>query len=40
MAISSTVFCDFNFHSKERATFSWPNSVHNIIGRVTGGNSS
>ncbi|MDM8568161.1 filamentous hemagglutinin N-terminal domain-containing protein [Thiotrichales bacterium HSG1] len=33
-------FQDFNLNSSESATFSGPNSVQNIISRVTGGNSS
>lgn len=33
-------FGDFNVHTGESATFTGPNSVNNIIGRVTGGNSS
>jgi filamentous hemagglutinin family protein len=33
-------FQDFNLNSSESATFSGPNSVQNIISRVTGGNPS
>ncbi|MDM8567780.1 filamentous hemagglutinin N-terminal domain-containing protein [Candidatus Halobeggiatoa sp. HSG11] len=33
-------FHDFNLNSSESATFSGPNSVQNILSRVTGGNSS
>jgi len=33
-------FRDFNLKSHESATFSGPNRVNNIIGRVTGGNPS
>ncbi len=33
-------FRDFNLKSHESATFSGPNSINNIIGRVTGGNPS
>ncbi|MDM8564349.1 filamentous hemagglutinin N-terminal domain-containing protein [Candidatus Halobeggiatoa sp. HSG11] len=33
-------FQDFNLNSSESATFSGPNSVQNILSRVTGGNSS
>lgn len=33
-------FQKFNIHSNESATFSGPNSVQNIISRVTGGNAS
>ena len=33
-------FQDFNLNSMESATFSGPNSVQNIISRVTGGNPS
>ncbi|MCP4111830.1 MAG: filamentous hemagglutinin N-terminal domain-containing protein [Desulfobacteraceae bacterium] len=33
-------FQKFNIHSNESATFSGPGSVQNIIGRVTGGDSS
>jgi filamentous hemagglutinin family protein len=33
-------FQDFNLHSFERATFSGPNTVNNIISRVTGGEPS
>jgi filamentous hemagglutinin family protein len=33
-------FRDFNLKSHESATFSGPNNVNNIIGRVTGGNPS
>jgi len=33
-------FKDFNLNSSESATFSGPNSVSNIISRVTGGNPS
>ncbi len=33
-------FQQFNVHSGESATFSGPDSVQNIIARVTGGNSS
>ncbi|MDM8568165.1 filamentous hemagglutinin N-terminal domain-containing protein [Thiotrichales bacterium HSG1] len=33
-------FQDFNLNSSESATFSGPNSVQNIINRVTGGNPS
>ncbi|MDM8558601.1 filamentous hemagglutinin N-terminal domain-containing protein [Candidatus Parabeggiatoa sp. HSG14] len=33
-------FQDFNLNSSESATFSGPNSVSNIISRVTGGNPS
>ncbi|MBE9563141.1 MAG: filamentous hemagglutinin N-terminal domain-containing protein, partial [Proteobacteria bacterium] len=33
-------FQDFNLNNLESATFSGPNSVHNILSRVTGGNPS
>ena len=33
-------FQDFNLQSFESATFSGPNSVSNVISRVTGGNPS
>ncbi|MDM8565496.1 filamentous hemagglutinin N-terminal domain-containing protein [Candidatus Halobeggiatoa sp. HSG11] len=33
-------FQDFNLNSSESATFSGPNSVQNILSRVTGGNPS
>ncbi len=33
-------FQDFNLQSFESATFSGPNSVNNVISRVTGGNPS
>jgi len=33
-------FQDFNLNSSESATFSGPNSVSNVISRVTGGNPS
>lgn len=33
-------FGDFNIHQGESATFTGPDSVHNVIGRVTGGNPS
>ncbi len=33
-------FQDFNLNSLESATFSGPNSVQNILSRVTGGNPS
>jgi len=33
-------FSDFNIHTGESATFSGPNTVQNIISRVTGGNPS
>ncbi|KPA13962.1 filamentous hemagglutinin family domain-containing protein [Candidatus Magnetomorum sp. HK-1] len=33
-------FEQFNIHKDETATFSGPNSIHNIISRVTGGSSS
>ncbi|MEK8015490.1 MAG: filamentous hemagglutinin N-terminal domain-containing protein, partial [Candidatus Parabeggiatoa sp.] len=33
-------FQDFNLNSSESATFSGPNSLNNIISRVTGGNPS
>ena len=33
-------FQDFNLQSWESATFSGPNSVQNVISRVTGGNPS
>ncbi|MDM8566432.1 filamentous hemagglutinin N-terminal domain-containing protein [Candidatus Halobeggiatoa sp. HSG11] len=33
-------FQDFNLNSLESATFSGPNSINNIISRVTGGNPS
>jgi filamentous hemagglutinin family protein len=33
-------FGQFSIHTGESATFSGPNSVHNIIGRVTGGETS
>ena len=33
-------FGDFNVHTHESATFTGPNSVDNVIGRVTGGNMS
>jgi filamentous hemagglutinin family protein len=33
-------FSDFNINTGESATFSGPNSVQNIISRVTGGNPS
>jgi filamentous hemagglutinin family protein len=33
-------FSDFNLSSHESATFSGPNSVQNILSRVTGGNPS
>lgn len=33
-------FRDFNIHQGESATFSGPNSVNNIISRVTGGTAS
>lgn len=33
-------FHDFNLKPGDSATFSGPNSVHNVIGRVTGGNPS
>ncbi len=33
-------FQDFNLNSSESATFSGPNSINNIINRVTGGNPS
>ena len=33
-------FQQFNIHSDESATFTGPDSVRNIISRVTGGNAS
>ena len=33
-------FQDFNLNRFESATFSGPNSINNVINRVTGGNSS
>jgi large exoprotein involved in heme utilization and adhesion len=33
-------FRDFNLSQDESATFSGPNSINNIINRVTGGNPS
>jgi len=33
-------FKDFNLNRSESATFSGPNSINNVISRVTGGNSS
>jgi filamentous hemagglutinin family protein len=33
-------FRDFNLDQNERATFSGPNSINNVISRVTGGNPS